>query len=179
VDTSSKRSARILLFTAAPIAFVAIVAWATMSRSTRATAGDPAPDFSLPSMNGGEVGLSEFEGRPLFINFWASWCIPCREEAPDLVQTWRSYEKTELAMIGINWQDLKADAAGFVDRYAISYPTLRDTTGRVATAYGVLAPPESVFISREGLIESHIYGPMTGGEMKAQIDDLLATDDGE
>lgn len=120
-------------------------------------------------MGGGQVSLESLRGKPVFMNYWASWCIPCRAEAPDLVNTWRRYRDTDLQMIGINTQDLQSDAKEFVSHYGLDYVNLRDSSGAVSTFYGVRAYPESFFISSEGLILEHVYGPMTSGEMASRI----------
>lgn len=163
-----------LAFVAVPLVFVLALGWATFARGTGPKVGDPAPAFVLPSMAGRRVGLLDFKGRPVFLNFWASWCVGCREEAPDLALSWERYRGTDLAMVGINSQDLLDDAHGYITRNGLGYLNLRDPAGTVKSLYGVPKMPESFLIDRTGKIVGHVYGPMTAGEMKSRFDDLLA-----
>lgn len=173
---TSKRSglAKKLSFAAVPLIFVAVIAWATVGKTSRVFAGQPAPDFSATSFDGSQVSLSDFRGRPLFINFWASWCIPCIEEAPDLRAAHEEFSGTDVIFLGVNSEDLKDDAEQYLLRHELEYTNVRDASGEISSRYGVRAYPESFFIAGDGTVVDVVYGPMTAAELRARINDLLS-----
>jgi cytochrome c biogenesis protein CcmG/thiol:disulfide interchange protein DsbE len=119
----------------------------------------PAPDFSLPDLNGARVSLAQFRGQPVVVNFWATWCPPCRDEIPRLVEAYQR-EKDGVAFIAIS--DEPADVvAPFVKENAIPYINLLDGGDRVSTAYGIKALPTTLFISRDGEIKVYYTGAMS------------------
>lgn len=162
-----------IAFVAVPLLFVGFISWATLGKTSRVVVGQRAPDFAGDSFDGESLGLSQFRGRPVFLNFWASWCIPCIEEAPDLRRTYERFRDSEIVMLGVNSQDFKSDAERYVERHHLEYKNLRDPSGRISSSYGVRAFPESFFISRGGTVVHVVYGPMTSAEMKARIENLL------
>ncbi len=112
----------------------------------------PAPAFRLATLEGRTLDLGELRGRPVVLNFWASWCGPCKEEAPLLERVWKTYRDRGLVVVGVNIQDLEADARRFVRENGITYPNVRDRDGRVNRAYGVTGVPETFFIDPAGRI---------------------------
>jgi cytochrome c biogenesis protein CcmG/thiol:disulfide interchange protein DsbE len=112
----------------------------------------PAPAFDLPRFDGGTLALSSLRGQYVLVNFWASWCIPCRDEAPLLERAWREYRNRGLTVVGVNIQDLEPEARKFIAQFKVSYPNVRDRDGRVSRAYGITGVPESFFIDREGRV---------------------------
>jgi cytochrome c biogenesis protein CcmG/thiol:disulfide interchange protein DsbE len=112
----------------------------------------PAPAFELPRFDGGTLPLSSLRGKYVLVNFWASWCIPCRDEAPLLERAWREYRDRGLVVVGVNIQDLEPEARKFIAEFKVSYPNVRDRDGRVSRAYGTTGVPESFFIDREGRV---------------------------
>jgi peroxiredoxin len=119
----------------------------------------PAPDFTLPDLNGARVSLAQFRGQPVVVNFWATWCPPCRDEIPRLVEAYQR-EKDGVAFIAIS--DEPADVVGpFVKANAIPYVNLLDGGDRVSSAYGIRALPTTLFISRDGEIVVHYTGAMS------------------
>lgn len=138
---------------------VGVLGVALLRPADDATTGGPlvgktAPDFTLQSLDGPELRLSSLKGRPVVVNFWASWCVPCREEAPlfrDLSA--RQAPGTGLAVVGVLFQEPREDAARtFIQEYALAYPNLRDPKARTAINYGVAGIPETVFIDAKGVI---------------------------
>src|SRR5512134_1984242 len=111
-----------------------------------------APAFELPRFDGGTLALSSLRGKYVLLNFWASWCIPCRDEAPLLERAWREYRTRGLAVVGVNIQDLEPEARKFIAEFKVSYPNVRDRDGRVSRAYGTTGVPESFFIDRESRV---------------------------
>ncbi len=114
--------------------------------------GKPAPDFSLTLFDGRTVRLSDFRGKVVFINFWASWCPPCRAEARLLEQSWQRYKDQGVVFLGVDIQDREEDARRFIQEFGVTYMNGRDPYNRIAIDYGVYGIPETFFIDREGQI---------------------------
>jgi len=114
--------------------------------------GKPAPDFSLTLFDGRTIRLSDFRGRVVILNFWASWCPPCRAEAPLLEQSWQRYKDQGVVFLGVDMQDTEEAARQFIQEFGITYPNGRDPKNRIAIDYGVYGIPETFFIDREGRI---------------------------
>jgi peroxiredoxin len=119
----------------------------------------PAPDFTLPDLNGTQVSLSQFRGQPVVVNFWATWCPPCREEIPRLTE---AYQREKDGVVFIAISDEPADVVGaFVKKNAVPYVNLVDSDDRVSSAYGIRALPTTLFISRDGQIVVYYTGGMS------------------
>jgi cytochrome c biogenesis protein CcmG/thiol:disulfide interchange protein DsbE len=130
----------------------------------------PAPDFALRDLDGNEVTLSDYRGRPVIVNFWASWCIPCREEFPILKGAREAYAAQGLEVLGVTFQDDPASARAYMARAGATWPGLVDPDGAVAADYHVNGPPMSFFIDPQGVVRSIAYGPPPSGT----IDDRIA-----
>lgn len=133
----------------------------------------PAGDFTLPLFSGGSITLSDLRGKPVVINFWASWCPPCREEAPVLEEVWRRYQDRGVTFIGVDIQDTEADARAYIREFGITYPNGPDTGGRITIDYGVGGIPVTFFVNREGLIVSRWVGAISEAVLVNRIEDLL------
>lgn len=136
------------------------LAVALLSPSRNATTGgpligQPAPTFTLTSLDNTKLSLAALRGRPVVLNFWASWCVPCREEAPLFRElSERQTGATGLTVIGILFQETtEQNARDFIREFALAYPNLRDPRSRTAIDYGVAGIPETVFIDRQGVIQ--------------------------
>ena len=117
-------------------------------------------DFSLPSIDGNkQIELKHYKGKPIVINFWASWCRPCREEMPFLERTWKEYKDKGVIFLGINVLDEERGAKDFINIFNISYTNLKDSSGEVANSYGVVGLPATFFIDKAGRIFRKNYGP--------------------
>jgi cytochrome c biogenesis protein CcmG/thiol:disulfide interchange protein DsbE len=114
--------------------------------------GRPAPPFTLPLMDGGEMKLEDLRGKVVFLNFWASWCPPCRAEARLLEASWKRHRGEDVAFLGINMQDREEAARAFLREFGITYTNGIDAGNRVAIGYGVWGIPETFFIDRNGRI---------------------------
>ena len=125
--------------------------------------GSAAPDFTLKTLDGGQVSLSDLHGRPVFINFWASWCAPCREEMPDIVEAYNRHRDAGLVVLAIdNTQlDVVEDVRAFVREFQMPFPVLLDEEGAATKAFGVLGLPTSVFVDRDGIVRGVNVGPLT------------------
>ncbi|MAG35824.1 MAG: hypothetical protein CL878_06230 [Dehalococcoidia bacterium] len=136
----------------------------------------PAPDFTLPLFDGTTLQLSDLRGRPMLVDFWASWCVPCREEAATLEQVWQSYRETDLLFVGVGVQDREAAARAFLDEFAITYPNGRDGDGRVSIDYGLMGVPEKFLINRQGEIVRKLIGPVPAAVLADLLDELVRGD---
>ncbi|MBI4787861.1 MAG: redoxin domain-containing protein [Chloroflexi bacterium] len=142
------------------------------ARPTTVKVGDLAPEFILKSMTGDEIVLSKLEGRPVIINFWATWCGPCREEFPALVRKYKQYQEQGLVIIGINFQDENSDEGirTFMRNTLVNFPIVRDTGERVGRMYRVNGLPTSIFVDRKGIVRDIVVGgPMTDDFLDKQI----------
>lgn len=136
--------------------------------------GHPAPQFTLATLGGGEVALADLRGKPVILNFWASWCGPCRIEMPHLQKAHEEQGK-EVAVVGINLTQRENsfdDVSAFVGAFGLSFPVALDEEGDVAKLYEVRGQPASVFINADGTIHTVFYGPVTQDFIEEQIAEL-------
>lgn len=134
----------------------------------------PAPEFTIPRLGGGELDLSEHRGKPLVINFWASWCPPCREEAPVLERTWRAYKDQGALFVGVNIQDTEEDGRFYLRAFDITYPNGLDRNGKVTVDYGVIGLPVTFFVNRDGIVERRWVGAINESQLLTWVDELVA-----
>jgi cytochrome c biogenesis protein CcmG/thiol:disulfide interchange protein DsbE len=128
-----------------------------------------APNFTLPRLDGdGELSLAAFDGKPRIINFWASWCGPCRDEAPLLQNAAREY-RGRLVVLGVDYQDFTGDARKFVRKFGLTYPIVRDRDGGLLGRWGVTGAPESFFINGRDKVVAHVPGAVTKRTLAAAI----------
>jgi len=136
--------------------------------------GSTAPDFQLPALDGdGDVRLADFRGRPVIVNFWASWCNPCRKEFPLLQQALRDHRADRLAVVGVTYQDIPGDSRDFVKKQHATWPQGVDDNGEVAAAYGVRAIPQSFFVRPDGTIAARAFGTTTEAALADPLSKLL------
>lgn len=130
-----------------------------------------APVFDLEQLEGGEkISLASLRGKVVVLNFWASWCAPCKDEAPQLEAAWRRWRDRDVVVLGINVQDLDSDARRFVERYGLTYPMLRDRHGWTWGHYGIKGLPETWFVDARGrLVGERFEGPVTAAELDTNI----------
>ncbi len=121
--------------------------------------GEIAPDFTLKDLKGVEVTLKEFRGKVVLLNFWATWCSPCRIEIPSMVELYKKYKDRGLEIIGVNLDKLgKSNVEKFSLEHKINFPVLLNPSGDVASLYGVVVLPTTVFLDRNGKIKGRISG---------------------
>lgn len=121
----------------------------------------PADDFILPLFDGGSIQLSELRGQVVVLNFWASWCPPCREEARDLESAWQTLRDEGVVFIGINIWDSRDDALAFIEEFGVTYPNGPDESNSIPVDYGLTGIPETFVIDAEGQISAKFVGPVT------------------
>jgi len=123
--------------------------------------GRYAPDFTLPDMNGETVTLSDWRGRVVLLNFWASWCAPCRQEMPLLQATYETYRDAGVMVLAVNLREERRRVAAFVEDLKLDFPVLLDEKADVGTLYRVRGAPTTYFIDRDGVIRQRYVGPLT------------------
>ena len=133
-----------------------------------------APEFTLSRLDAadGMVSLADLQGKPIVVNFWASWCIPCKDEAPALQKTFEKYRSQGLVVLGVDAQDFRQDAKRFVKRFGVTYPVVYDGSGSTLGKWGVTGFPETYFVDRTGrLVGERIQGGIdTERNQKAYAD---------
>ncbi|MEZ5077172.1 MAG: redoxin domain-containing protein [Solirubrobacterales bacterium] len=146
----------------------------------------PAPSFDLEVLDqgsppaqlrprleratgNGQIALEELRGVPTVVNFWASWCTPCRQEARLLQETWERVGKDGVLFLGINMQDARSDARAFIDEFEIDYPSVREPARETGVAYGATGIPETYFLTADGRVAGRHVGPIEPDELRAGI----------
>jgi cytochrome c biogenesis protein CcmG/thiol:disulfide interchange protein DsbE len=145
---------------AAVAGLLGLLVWKLTHQTKPPKIGGPAPAFSLKRVDdSGTLALASLRGKPVVLNFWASWCGPCKGEAKMLETAWRQYKSKGVVFVGVDYHDVTGDARRFLERHGITYPTVQDGSGAIADRYGVSAVPETYFIDRRGrLVGVHIMG---------------------
>jgi cytochrome c biogenesis protein CcmG/thiol:disulfide interchange protein DsbE len=131
--------------------------------------GKPAPTFALRQVGtGNTVDVSQFRGKPVVVNFWATWCVPCWEEHPVLVSTARMLQPN-VQFLGVVFQDDESKIQNFLAQRGSSYPTVVDEAGKTAIAYGVGGVPETFFLDKNGVIVAKYVGPMSSADIEENL----------
>ncbi len=133
----------------------------------------PAPLFTLTLFDGGALRLEDLRGKVVFLNFWASWCPPCRAEARTLEAAWQKYKDQGMVFVGVNIQDQEENARAFIDEFGITYPNGIDRGSRIAIDYGVWGLPETFFIDRVGRITYKHIGALGWTTITAKLDEAM------
>jgi cytochrome c biogenesis protein CcmG/thiol:disulfide interchange protein DsbE len=137
------------------------------------TVNKPAAAFSADKLDGsGTLSLSDYAGKVVVLNFFASWCPPCKEENPALVRVWERYRTSDVVFIGIVFGDSTDKARTYVSTNGVTWPTVQDADGSTAFAYGVFGPPETYFIGPDGIIAGRHIGPISEATLVTAIDKL-------
>jgi cytochrome c biogenesis protein CcmG/thiol:disulfide interchange protein DsbE len=182
----SQRSLILLAVAVPVVALLALLAWASVGPS-RGPAGAginrkfgevritpaPAREFSLVLLDGRTVTLAGLRGKVVLVDFWASWCPPCQEEAATLAEVYREYAGQPVEFVGVDIWDRREDALAFVERYGVTYPSGVDQRGAIAIDYGVKGIPEKFFIDRDGVVRRKFVGPMTAENLRAVLAQLM------
>ena len=175
----SARSARLtaLIVALVLVSLLGLLVWGIGKRAQGTTgsvavATRPAPPITLTLLDGQPFSLAEARGKPVLINFWASWCIPCEEEAVALEQASRVY-RDRVAFIGVNVQDTDPLAREFLRKFGVTYANGRDVSGAIAVEYGMSGVPETYFVDRNGMIVRKWQGALDEARIRLFLDDLL------
>jgi cytochrome c biogenesis protein CcmG/thiol:disulfide interchange protein DsbE len=174
--------ARSLKLTAQGLALAAVAAllvlliWKVVQQETGSLAiGEPAPAFELPMLAGdGTVSLAGLRGKAVVVNFWASWCEPCKDESPYLERLWRGQRADGLVLVGVNEEDVTKDARRFARRAELTYPLVRDKRGGLRDDYELRGYPETFVIDRSGDLVERIAGPVHRGKLRDRFERAVA-----
>jgi len=135
--------------------------------------GDPAPAFVLADLDGNPVSLEDLHGRPVIVNFWASWCGPCVEEFPLLAEAAAAHERDGLVVVGIVFRDRSEAARDFLSRMGATWPAAMDPGESVATRFGIVWPPDSFFVDRDGVVVSRQIGQLSAADLERGLAQIL------
>ena len=129
-----------------------------------------APDFTLERLDrNGELTLSSLEGKAVVLNVWASWCIPCKEEAPFLERVWQQNRRRGLVVVGLDAKDFRRDARRFAERFGLTFPIVYDGPGDTLGGYGVTGFPETFVLDRQGKVVEAFAGAVNADEYRARL----------
>lgn len=136
--------------------------------------GQPAPGFTLQGLDGKEIDLADYKGKVVMVNFWASWCEPCRIEMPEIQKAHETYKDQGLMVIGVNLRENEITVDGFAQTYGLTFPIALDPDGKVAVnSYKVKPLPTTFFIDREGILRSKAEMPMSYEFIEQTLKPLL------
>jgi len=178
----NKHKRRIVIFCAVSLLNVGLLALILTQLLTPEThsvsdplVGHPAPNFSLVMLHSDSrksaLSLSNFKGRPVVLNFWASWCAPCKEEMPLLERTWKQVQGQgkDVVFLGIDFQEANGDGISFLRLYSITYPIVLDADGSVGFKYGITSLPQTIFIKRNGTVMSRAPQELTDQALASNL----------
>lgn len=165
------------------VLFVALLGIAVVNQEGKPVPGDKAPAFSAPLLEGtgsvlddsASLSLDDLKGKPVVLNFWASWCPPCKDEAPLLKKAYEEYGD-RVTFVGVDIRDARTDALAFVADYDLDYPHVRDEDLEIYDDFGLTGQPETFFLDQDGVIIEHVNGPLFGDTLYELLDLLVARD---
>ncbi len=186
VETQRPRDNRQVIFGGAivvVVAIIALLAYGLALRGAPPMAAGAAPDFSLTTFEGQTYNLAQLQGKPVVINFWASWCVPCRDEAPALQRAWEKYKDQGVVILGVDYVDTEPEAKKFIADFKQTYPNGPDLGTRISQAYRITGVPETYFISKDGKLlagqdssgraNGNFIGPLPEDVLNARIELML------
>ena len=139
-----------------------LLVWRLTHQQHAPRVGASAPAFTLRRLDGsGSVSLASLRGKPVVLNFWASWCVPCKSEAKALEQAWTRYRGRGVEFLGVDFHDVTGDARRFVAAHSLTFPMVQDGSGDVTGSYGISQVPETYVLDRHGRVVLHLAGPIT------------------
>ena len=158
---------------------LALLVWSVVHQQHAPPVGAVAPAFTLRRLEGpGKVSLAAYRGKPVVLNFWASWCEPCKSEAAVLQRDWTSYRGRGVVFLGVDYHDLAFDARRFVSAHGLTFTMLQDGSGNVTSRYGISQVPETYVLNRQGRVVAHLAGPITdpgfAGKFRAALAKAVA-----
>jgi cytochrome c biogenesis protein CcmG/thiol:disulfide interchange protein DsbE len=163
------------------VGLIVVLALQLRARNATQPRSGVAPDFTLKvysgydgGLGGPEVKLSDLRGKVVFINFWASWCLPCREEQAALEKTWRQYRDKGVVFLGIDYVDTEPAALDYLKEFGVTYPNGPDLGTKISPKYHIQGVPESFLVDRQGNVVLFKIAPISEAELVAELDKALA-----
>ncbi|NIS81067.1 MAG: redoxin domain-containing protein [Anaerolineales bacterium] len=156
------------------LAILGLLGWGLVQGYAGPRSEGPAPDFTLNTFDGEQITLSDLRGQVVVINFWASWCPPCRDEAPYLESSWRKYKDQGVVFLGVDYVDTETKARAYIAEFDITYPNGPDIGTNIAQAYRIQGVPETFFVGKDGTLRGVKVGPLFPPELDEKMVELLA-----
>ena len=172
--TAGRKRVGIIVTFALILTLLGLLAWGLKKAQAGPRESGMAPDFTITGFDGRTVTLNELRGQVVIVNFWASWCPPCREEAAYLEETWRKYEGEGVVFIGVDYVDTEKEALAYIEEFDITYINGPDIGTRIAQAYNIQGVPETFFVAKNGELRGVHIGPMKSPQLDEKIEELLA-----
>lgn len=172
--TAGRKGAGVIITFAVILTLLGLLAWGLKKAQAGPLDNGLAPDFTITDFDGRTATLSELRGQVVVINFWASWCPPCREEAAYLEETWRKYEDKGVVFIGVDYVDTEKEALAYIAEFDITYLNGPDIGTRISQAYNIQGVPETFFVAKNGELRGVHIGPMKSPQLDEKIEELLA-----
>ena len=176
-----KRLWNLLIILVLAVAFVLLGFRLFKKDATRVEIGESPQNFTLMTFDGDQIDLSDLKGKVVLINFWASWCVPCEDEAALLQEAWLKLQEEapgEVAFLGVAYMDTEPAAQAFLEGYEVTYPNGQDLRGEISDLFQVTGVPETYFLDKEGRLQTIKFGPFVSLEEIIGFIDLLHTPDG-
>lgn len=165
---------RVLWIVLPGVAFVALLTIAVFSAEDKPERGRSAPPFNAPLLVGdGTLALEDLRGKPVVLNFWASWCAPCEEEAPLLKDAFEAYGD-RVHFVGVNAKDARDDAIAKYEEWDWGFPSVRDVDGSLFSDFGLTGQPESFFLDSDGVVVEHVQGPLFAEDLALLLQRLVS-----
>jgi cytochrome c biogenesis protein CcmG/thiol:disulfide interchange protein DsbE len=173
-ETGRRRSPAWMAAGAVALVVVALLGYGLVSKPLAPPQiGSPVPDFQLTAFDGSPMKLSSHRGQVVVVNFFSSWCEPCREEAAALQQTWQDYQGSSVQFFGIAYKDAASKAQTFLNEFDVTYPSTAEPGSRTARKYGVTGVPETFVIDQQGKLVRHYLGAITKAQLSQEVSQLL------
>lgn len=181
-----RRRSSVVLFLIVIVAFglLGLLAFGWIQRQAPPLEAGLAPQFEIKTFDGQTLRLADLKGKPVVLNFWASWCIPCRDEAPALQALWEKYKDQGLVVIGVDYVDTEPEAKKFMQEFGVTYPTGADVGTVISSKYKITGVPETYFITREGKLlagkdatgrpNANYIGAISARALQARVEQLMA-----
>lgn len=169
-----RQKAGIIVAFAVVLAILGLLGWGLKQSQAGPRDSGKAPDFTLTGYDGRVVTLSKLRGQVVIINFWASWCLPCREEAAYLEQTWRKYKDRGVVFVGVDYVDTEKEARAYIKEFDITYINGPDLGTRISQSFNIKGVPETYYVDKNGVLRGVNIGPLKSPQLDQKIDELLA-----